>query len=142
MRKESARFEQTRLAHRAEIAEDYVESILDLIDEDGDAKLTEIAQRFGVTHPTAFKTLKRLELEGLVELRPYKSVLLTETGHALAERCRERHGVVVNFLLALGVTPEIAEVDSEGIEHHVSEETLQAFRRFVDSSKTPQNLPN
>ena len=88
---ESARFKQTRDAHRAELAEDYVEAILDLIDEDGDAKLTEIAIRLGVTHPSAFKALRKLETEGLVTLTPYKPVILTEKGQLLAEQCRDRH---------------------------------------------------
>ncbi|WP_320204816.1 iron dependent repressor, metal binding and dimerization domain protein, partial [Cronobacter malonaticus] len=43
---------------------------------------------------------------------------------------RERHQIVENFLLALGVNPDTARRDAEGMEHHVSEETLEVFRRF------------
>ncbi|MCC6687237.1 MAG: manganese-binding transcriptional regulator MntR [Fimbriimonadaceae bacterium] len=124
----SARYIQTRDAHRAELAEDYVEAILDLIDEDGHAKLTEIAWRLGVAHPTAFKSLRRLEAEGLVELTPYKPVQLTPKGMELALACRVRHEAVVNFLVSLGVPQGQAELDAEGIEHHVSDVTIQAIQ--------------
>jgi len=58
-------------------------------------------------------------------------VFLTEAGHALAARVRTRHRVVVALLLAVGVPPDVAEADAEGIEHHVSATTLAAFERFL-----------
>lgn len=129
------RFAQTRLAHRTELAEDYVEAILDLIEEDGHAKLTEIASHFGVAHPTVSKALKRLESDGFVTLRPYSSVQLTEQGMELALRCRKRHQIVVAFLLSLGLDSDTAEADAEGIEHHVSEKTLAAFASASNTRK-------
>ena len=59
-------------------------------------------------------------------------MFLTPTGQALADQSRERHRIVEHFLCALGIRPEIARRDAEGIEHHVSRETLEAFRRFTD----------
>jgi DtxR family transcriptional regulator, manganese transport regulator len=56
---------------------------------------------------------------------------LTETGHRLAVQSRERHHLVEAFLLSLGVSPEAARCDAEGIEHHVSRETLDAFARTL-----------
>jgi len=113
------------------LSEDYVETILELIEEDGDARLTEISARLGVAHPTVSKALRKLEGEGLVTLRPYKSVMLTEAGERLARTCRHRHQTVVNFLRALGLDPETAESDAEGIEHHVSEKTLEVMAAFA-----------
>ena len=60
---------------------------------------------------------------------------MTEKGHALAERVRVRHRLVVDLLLALGVPAESAETDAEGIEHYVSEMTLKAFERFLRERK-------
>jgi len=125
------RFRRTRAAHRTELAEDYVETILDLIDEDGDARLTEIAARLGVAHPTVSKALRRLQVEGLVALRPYRWVGLTAAGERLAKACRARHLRVVAFLQALGLNRQTAETDAEGIEHHVSTNTLRAMERFT-----------
>jgi DtxR family manganese transport transcriptional regulator len=58
---------------------------------------------------------------------------LTDDGEVLAETCRKRHRIVVSFLIALGIPQDIAEHDAEGIEHHVSEETLEAFARFFNT---------
>lgn len=124
-------FQVTREAHRSEVNEDYVELIADLIDQRGEARPVEIAERMGVTQPTVSKTLVRLQREGLIVRRPYRSVFLTGEGKALAEACRRRHRLVVAFLVALGIDEATAEQDAEGIEHHVSARTLQAFARFV-----------
>ncbi len=127
----ASRFRRTRAAHQTELAEDYVEAILDLIDADGDARLTEIAARLGVAHPTVSKALRRLQAEGLVALERYRSVGLTVAGERLARACRARHQQVVEFLHALGLDRQTAETDAEGIEHHVSESTLRAMDRFT-----------
>jgi len=124
-------FRQAREARRLELVEDYVELIDDLIASGGEARQVDIAARLGVAQPTVAKMLKRLADEGFVALRPYRGVFLTESGKVLAERARERHHVVESFLLAIGVSTETARRDAEGIEHHVSEETLAAFRRLV-----------
>jgi DtxR family manganese transport transcriptional regulator len=58
-------------------------------------------------------------------------VFLTEQGERLADRVRSRHRVVVDLLLAVGVPADSAELDAEGIEHHVSDTTLAAFARFL-----------
>ena len=125
----------TREAHLTEVAEDYVEVIADLIEANGQARVVDIARRLGVTHVTVTKTISRLQRDGLVTTEPYKSIFLTNTGKRLAEHCKERHVLVLEFLRALGVSEETALADSEGIEHHVSEETLKAFERFVRKNK-------
>lgn len=123
-------FRQAREARRLELVEDYVELIADLIRDGGEARQVDIAARLGVTQPTVAKMLRRLVDDGLVSRRPYRGVFLTAAGAALARRSRERHQIVETFLLALGVSAETARCDAEGIEHHVSEETLAAFGRF------------
>lgn len=126
----STSFVQTREAHRTELVEDYVEVILELSEETGEARLVDIAKRLGVAHPTVSKALKRLELEGFVTLRPYRGLKLTKQGEELATRCRQRHKTVVAFLLALGVDHPTAEIEAEGIEHHVGESTLAIMANF------------
>jgi len=125
------RFSQTREAHQSELAEDYVETILELIEEDGEARLTEIAERLGVAHPTVSKSLKKLSRDGLVVVHPYKAIVLTEEGKRLAIACRKRHEIVVRFLSALGLDNQTAQNDAEGIEHHVSPKTLKAMEKFI-----------
>ena len=90
-----------------------------------------MARRLGVSHATAIKTIGRLKREGLAVAKPYRGVFLTESGERLAERVRNRHRLVVDLLVAVGVPAETAEQDAEGIEHHVSDISLAAFGRFL-----------
>ena len=124
-------FRQVREAHRRELIDDYVELISDLIREVGEARQVDMAARLGVSQPTVAKMLKRLASVGLIEMIPWRGVFLTPEGEKLAQESRERHQLVENFLLVLGVSPEIARRDAEGMEHHVSEETLAKFREFT-----------
>ena len=126
-------FRQTREARRSALVEDYVELIADLMATNGEARTIDIARRFGIAHTTAVKSLARLKREGLVTSRPYRGIFLTEAGRVLAERVRARHRLVVDLLVAVGVPPEAAESDAEGMEHHASEATLEAFSRFLRS---------
>lgn len=129
--RQTAGFVAAREARQAELAEDYVELIDDLITETGEARVVDLAQRLGVSHATVVKTVKRLSAEGLVVSRPYRSLFLSDEGRRLADRSRARHAVVRDVLVALGVSDATADIDAEGIEHHVSEETLDAMRRFL-----------
>jgi DtxR family manganese transport transcriptional regulator len=107
--------------------------IAELIATSGEARLTDLARGLGVTHVTASRTVRRLQRQGLVTAQPYRSIFLTAAGRNLARESRNRHEVVVRFLTSLGVPPTIAESDAEGIEHHVSRETLAAFLKFLES---------
>ena len=125
------KFERIRRAHQSEVAEDYVEMIADLIEETGEARAVDLAARFGVTSPTVNATIRRLQREGLVESKPYRSIFLTHAGTQLAKSSRDKHQVVRDFLIAIGVSGDVAEQDAEGVEHHVSEQTLAKFKEFL-----------
>ncbi len=124
----------TRREHAAEIAEDYVEAIADLSASQGEARVVDLARRLGVTHVTVNRTVARLQRDGYVIARPYRAIFLTPAGHTLAAACQQRHTTVVAFLRSLGIPEKTAELDAEGIEHHVSPETLAAFERHLTRS--------
>lgn len=124
-------FRQSRQARRGSIIEDYVELIADLIEDGNEARQVDIAARLGVAQPTVARTLVRLAAEGLVSRKPYRGVFLTEAGRKVAHESRARHRTVEAFLRSLGVSAETARIDAEGIEHHVSAETLAAFRKAM-----------
>ena len=128
---QAAGFDRIRSDHRREIAEDYVELIADLIDATGEARAVDLASRLGVTNATVNNTVTKLQRDGLVRSEPYRSIFLTDAGRDLAEHCRRRHRIVYGFLRAIGVSEEAARADAEGIEHHVSGDTLAAFDRFL-----------
>ncbi|MGA2247912.1 MAG: manganese-binding transcriptional regulator MntR [Verrucomicrobiota bacterium] len=121
-------FRRSRHDRATETAQDYVEAIADLLAAQGEARLVDLARRLGVTHVTVNRTLARLQKIGLVNTKPYRAIFLTHAGQKLAEECKQRHETVVSFLRSLGISERIAELDAEGIEHHVSPETLTAFK--------------
>lgn len=123
--------QQTRREHAAETAEDYVEAIADLTAAHGEARVVDLARRLGVTHVTVNRTLARLSREGYVSVQPYRAIFLTDSGRKLAAQCHHRHGIVVAFLRSLGIPEKTAEIDAEGIEHHVSPATLAAFAKHL-----------
>jgi DtxR family transcriptional regulator, manganese transport regulator len=126
----SDRFEQVRNARNTETAEDYTEMIADLIRETGEARAVDLAKHFGVTGPTVNSTIRRLVREELVISKPYRSIFLTEKGQILADYCKKRHKIVYDFLIKIGVNSETAKNDAEGLEHHVSAETLSVFEKY------------
>ena len=124
-------FRRSRRDRAAETAQDYVEAIADLTATAGEARVVDLARRLGVTHVTVNRTLARLRRAGLVNTKPYRAIFLTDPGHRLAGECKRRHETVVAFLRSLGVPEKAAEMDAEGIEHHVSPETLAVFERCL-----------
>lgn len=124
---------RTREEHSQETAQDYVELIAQLITETGEARAIDLAARLGVTHVTVGRTVQRLQRDGFVTAQPYRAIFLTDAGRRLARESRRRHGLVVEFLRSLGIPEKVVQSDAEGIEHHVSPETLAAFRRHLDA---------
>jgi DtxR family manganese transport transcriptional regulator len=128
-------FGKVREAHQTETAEDYVELIADLIEANGEARVVDLAERFGVSQATVNKIIVRLKKEGLVNGMPYRSLFLTLKGKKLARACKDRHILVYRFLKSIGVSDKTAEMDAEGVEHHVSRETLKAFKKFIGKKR-------
>jgi DtxR family transcriptional regulator, manganese transport regulator len=128
---QARRFGKARSAQATAVLEDYVELIDDLLKSEGEARPTDIARRLGVSHATAIKSIARLKREGLATSKLYRGVFLTAEGLALAAKVRARHRLVVDLLVAVGVPQHCAELDAEGIEHHVSDTALTAFARFL-----------
>ncbi len=131
----AAAFQQARDARRSELLEDYVELIDELVRATGEARQVDIAAYLGVAQPTVARMLNRLSDAGLIEKRPYRGIFLSEAGLKLAEEGRERHAIVETFLIDIGIDPEIASCDAEGIEHHVSRETLAAFQAYSTAKR-------
>jgi DtxR family manganese transport transcriptional regulator len=132
---QSERFRNTREAHQDETAEDYVEAIAEVIASKGEARVKDLAEIMGVSHVTVSRIITRLEKKELVRTAPYRPIELTAAGARMAARARARHEVVLRFLLTLGVPRKQAEIDAEGIEHHVSDATIRAIRRAMEKHK-------
>ena len=126
-------FAKTRRDHAAETAEDYVEAIDDIQNSLGVCRVRDLANQMEVSHVTVTRIISRLENEGLVERVPYGPMSLTPAGKTMAKNSRRRHGLMRDFLMAIGVPEKTADHDAEGMEHHVSERTLAAIRKFLKS---------
>ena len=125
--------------HATELAEDYVEAIAELLDAQGNCRAADLASKFEVSHVTVNRTIGRLIRDGYVESQPYGPVFLTAKGRRLAKQAHERHQVVLKFLMAIGVPEATAIIDSEGIEHHVSDETLEAMQDFLKNQQQTES---
>ena len=134
-KKDAKSYIHTRKAHENEMAEDYVELIEDLINKEGEARVVDIANHLGISKATANQTINRLVKKGFLISKPYRAVHLTKKGENTATHARQRHKIVYNFLIAIGLDKETAELDSEGIEHHVGDKTLYKFKNLTNKFK-------
>ena len=105
--------------------------------EKGLCRISDLAKHFEVSHVTVHRIVARLQTEGLVETEPYRPVTLTSKGQAIADLSRQRHEIVYDFLRSIGVSAEMANVDAEGIEHHVSPETLLRMEYWIKRIQNP-----
>ena len=130
------RIELLKRAHRgrrgaASVSEeDYLEAIYEVERVYGYARITDISEVLGVKPPTALGMVRRLEEKGLVVYEKYRGVRLTEEGRRLAERIARNHEFLREFLIAIGVDEERANVEAELIEHFLSQETLERLREL------------
>lgn len=123
-------FKKIRNAHTNENTEDYLELIGDLLNQNGEARIVDIAEKLDIAQATANKTIKRLVSQGFVKKEPYRSIFLTLKGQVIASNSKKKHKIVYSFLKNLGLDHNTASADSEGIEHHVSEKTLSKMEKF------------
>jgi DtxR family Mn-dependent transcriptional regulator len=115
--------------------EDYLEMVSFLSDE-GEVRVTDIADRLKVSKPSVLTALKTLEEQGLLEHERYRTVHLTVKGAAQAADIRERHHFLTAFLRdTVGVSAEIAEEDACKMEHILSEETLKKMKLLVKARR-------
>jgi len=130
------RHQQVRKQNANELAQDYVEAIHELNAAGQRARVTDLQDIFGVSHVTVIRALQRFERQGLLTRSRSCGIQLTDEGGRMAQAAAERHDLVVDFLRALGVSKNQANMDAEGIEHHLSKETIRALKRFLRQNKT------
>jgi len=121
--------------------EDYLERIYELIEEKGYARVSDIAEALGLSRPSVSMMVQRLDKMGLVEYEKYRGLSLTTKGEEVARRIQRRHVILTEFLTLLDLDRNIIAKDVEGIEHHLSSETLARIERLVEYWQThPDNL--
>ncbi|WP_242822431.1 transcriptional regulator MntR [Thermaerobacter marianensis] len=112
--------------------EDYLETIYELIRSKGYARVSDIALALNLQPSSVTRMVQRLDEQNYVTYERYRGLVLTERGEAIGRAMRQRHETLATFLRLLGVHDEaVVQQDVEGIEHHVSRQTLERIERFV-----------
>ncbi len=114
-------------AKPSQSAEDYLERIHELIEAKGSAHVADIAQSLNVGQPSVTSMVQKLADEGYLRYEKYRSLTLTDAGRAVAERIRNRHVVLASFFTLFDLDDDTQARDIEGIEHHLSSDTLNTL---------------
>ena len=109
-------------------SEDYLEAMLMLREEHGYIRSVDIASHLGVTKPSVSYATKRLRENGYITMDKDGLITLTDSGLEIAARIYERHKVLTQLLISLGVSAETARADACKIEHDLSVETFDVIR--------------
>ncbi len=112
--------------------EDYLERIMELMNEKGYARVVDIASRLGISQASVTNMVQKLDAEGLIKYEKYRGLVLTPSGLSVAQTIARRHELLEEFFTLLGVTPGVIAHDVEGMEHHISPETLEAIQRLTE----------
>ena len=118
-----------------ESAEDYLERILILQERNKEVRSIDIAHDMGFSKPSISIAMKKLKEAGLIKIDENGFITLTKEGHVIADKVYERHCVLKQTLINIGVSPEQAEKDACKVEHVISEETFQAIKEHIEKHK-------
>lgn len=112
--------------------EDYLERIHELIEAKGYARPIEIAGALGIKPSSVTKMMRRLHEQGFAVYEKHRGLVLTEAGTRVALRIRRRHKTVSEFLRILGIDEDLLQKDTEGMEHHISSQTIARLEKLVE----------
>jgi Mn-dependent DtxR family transcriptional regulator len=118
---------------RSSTVEDYLEQILDLINTKGYARVADIAQGLKISQASVTNMVQRLDAEGLLKYEKYRGLVLTTAGETLARNIMRRHQLLTDFLRMLEIEEEVVYHDVEGMEHHISPQTLNAIEALMEA---------
>ena len=119
--------------HLQESGEMYLETIYVLSKTLSAVRSIDVGEHMGFSKPSVSRAIGLLKAGGLVEVDAYGHLTLTDEGLRVAQHTYERHQLLEEFFVRLGVRPEVADADACRIEHHISDETVEALRRHLSS---------
>jgi Mn-dependent DtxR family transcriptional regulator len=112
--------------------EDYLEQIHNLIETKGYARVVDIAQNLGISQASVTNMIQKLDAEGYLVYERYRGVTLTEDGRRVGQAIAKRHDVLTRLLQRFGLDAETVHRDVEGMEHHISRQTLQVLTLILE----------
>jgi len=120
------------MTRRKKVEEEYLEVIFELISEKGQARVSDIAEKLGISPASVSEMVQKLKKRGFVTQERYSPINLTEKGSKIAEIVRRRHNILKVFLQLLGINDEVAERDACEIEHNVNQETVKRLTSLIE----------
>ncbi len=144
--KNSKRLDSIKAAHQSERTrsstriEDYLEIISELVELKGYATTLDISRYMNVSAPSVTKMLQRLDEGGFLEYEKYHGINLTKKGENVAEGIRQKHGILLESFEILGIGYDMANQDTEGIEHHLNPKTIKQLRKFITFLKSDPKI--
>jgi len=142
MLKNSKRLESIKAAHKTKKTisttseEDYLEVIAELVELKGYATTLDISRFMNVSPPSVTKMLQKLDEKKYLEYEKYHGINLTVIGKQVADTIRKKHSTLLEFLEILNVGKDIANQDTEGLEHHLNDKTIRQLRKFITFLKS------
>ena len=118
-----------------ESAEDYLEAILIIKNEQGYVRSVDIANNMNVSKPSVTHATKKLKESGYISLDANGMILLTDSGFKIANSVWTRHTTLSEFFESLGVSKTQARIDACKVEHDISEETFKSIKKFLEKQK-------
>jgi Mn-dependent DtxR family transcriptional regulator len=116
--------------------QDYLEQIHQLIEVKGYARAVDIAAGLSVSQASVSAMIQRMDAEGFVIYEKYSGIILTDKGREIARHIIERHEVLTRLLRRFGIDEETIYRDVEGMEHHISSQTLDVLTLITEELET------
>ncbi len=124
--------------HLQESGEMYLETVYILSKKSESIRSIDICEHMGYSKPSVSRAVGLLKNGGYVTVDEKGYITLTNEGKSVAEKMFERHTMLTDFLVKLGVDKDIASEDACKIEHHISEESFEAIKRHVNAFKSEE----
>ena len=109
----------------------YLETILILTQENKNVRAIDVCEYMGFSKPSVSRALGLLKGGGYISVDEVGYITLTDEGRYVADKMYDRHKILTDFLISLGVTEEVATADACKIEHHISDESFDALKKFL-----------
>ncbi len=118
-----------------ESAEMYLETLLILSKEKNNIRMVDVAEKMNFSKPSVSVFLKELKNNGYIYSNENGFLFLTDSGRSIAEKIYDRHQSITSFLVKIGVDYKIAATDACKMEHHISEETYECIKKFLNNNQ-------
>ena len=114
-----------------ESGEMYIENIYVLTKQSDKVRSSDVCERRGYSKPSVSRAIGILKRNGYIEVDPSGYITLTESGTSVAERIYERHTILTEFLVSIGVPHDVAVLDACKMEHILSDEAFDAIKKSI-----------